>query len=110
MENVMVSQPHGGALKPIKPGEARNPNGHSKQRRDQKILSEMFDEIIQAPDKDRLRFMLDNIMRVANKGDVPAAKLLLERAYGKAEDLSNPSVQNQTNIQVNINMDYVQAK
>lgn len=73
-------------LKPFQPGQSGNPNGRPKKLPDlDALLAEVLNEekggIVAA------QAILKVIMVKAIKGDLKAAELLLDRAYGKSKNL-----------------------
>lgn len=78
----------GGKISPateFKPGKSGNPNGRPKKLPG---LDKLLADILGAEDDDKSAAfaVLDAMLKKAKKGDVNAAKLLLERAYGKPKE------------------------
>ncbi|MBA2248889.1 MAG: hypothetical protein H0W12_01710 [Chitinophagaceae bacterium] len=90
----MVTEKQLANLRPAKSGEVRNRNGAPKKLPDLKILiaTELTKEVDGKTNAERI---LAALQKKAEKGDVRAAELLLDRAYGKAhqhiqiEDVTN---------------------
>jgi hypothetical protein len=90
----MVPQPHGGALKPIKPGEARNPKGRPKGSNFTAILHRALNKRMKALfpgrklKKEELNalpweLVVKALLLQATKGDIQAIQLIWERVEGK---------------------------
>jgi hypothetical protein len=78
---VVVTQPHGGALRPWRRGQSGNPSGLSKERR----------ELYQAIEKTEVPKVLTMLAALYDRGlegDVAAARLWLDHVRGpvKARD------------------------
>ena len=72
-------------FKPFKKGQSGNPNGRPKKL---PHLEELLKEVL-GEEKNNITLMQAIIMKIANKavsGDINAAKILLEYAYGKAKE------------------------
>ena len=78
-------------LKPFKKGESGNPNGRPKKLPElDKLLADVLGE-----EKDGItagEAILKALRAKASKGDVRAAEVLLDRAYGKAKQTMDVSV------------------
>ena len=70
-----------GNLKPFKPGQTGNPNGRPKKIPEIDIL---LAEVL-GDDGHEATEILKALVVKAKKGDVRAAEVLLDRAYGKAK-------------------------
>jgi hypothetical protein len=68
-------------LKPIKPGEIRNPNGRPKIPKLKDVLESAL-----GGDPEKIKATLDKIISViadqAKRGDLKAAEMLMNRVYG----------------------------
>ena len=76
----------------IKKGEVRNPNGRPKLPKLKEIIEKVFLE-----EKDKQTALEAVIMALrdkALKGDIKAIELLLDRAYGKALQLTESKITN----------------
>jgi hypothetical protein len=69
-------------LIPYKPGQCGNPNGRPKKLPD---LDKILDEVLGAENKGKTEAqqILAALLKKAKKGDVRAAEILLDRAFGK---------------------------
>jgi hypothetical protein len=69
-------------LIPYKPGQCGNPKGRPKKL---PALDQLLDEVLGSENKGRTEAhqILTALLKRAKRGDVQAAKVLLERAYGK---------------------------
>lgn len=72
-------------LKPFPPGNKANPNGRPKKLPE---LDTLITEILGSPEdkKSGAYAILEAMLKKAKRGDVKAADLLLNRAYGKVAD------------------------
>ncbi len=87
----MNKNPNKENLKPFKKGESGNPNGRPKKLPElDKLLADVLGE-----EKDGItagEAILKALRAKASKGDVRAAEVLLDRAYGKAKQTMDVSV------------------
>jgi hypothetical protein len=87
----MAKRPTLENLKPFKKGESGNPNGRPKKLPElDKLLADVLGE-----EKDGItagEAILKALRAKASKGDVRAAEVLLDRAYGKAKQTMDVSV------------------
>jgi hypothetical protein len=87
----MNKNPNKENLKPFKKGESGNPNGRPKKLPElDKLLADVLGE-----EKDGItagEVILKALRAKASKGDVRAAEVLLDRAYGKAKQTMDVSV------------------
>jgi hypothetical protein len=87
----MAKKPTLENLKPFKKGESGNPNGRPKKLPElDKLLADVLGE-----EKDGItagEAILKALRAKASKGDVRAAEVLLDRAYGKAKQTMDVSV------------------
>ena len=89
-------------LKPFKKGQSGNPNGRPKKL---PHLEELLADIL-GEDKEGItaaEAILRALRAKATKGDIRAAEVLLERAYGKAKQGIELSGTNEGPIQIIIN-------
>jgi hypothetical protein len=88
---VANKNPNKENLKPFKKGESGNPNGRPKKLPElDKLLADVLGE-----EKDGItagEAILKALRAKASKGDVRAAEVLLDRAYGKAKQTMDVSV------------------
>lgn len=68
-------------LKPFKPGQSGNPKGRPKKLPEIDVL---LAEVLGDEDGDEAKAILSALLKKAKAGDVRAAEVLLDRAYGKA--------------------------
>ena len=68
-------------LKPFKPGQSGNPNGRPKKLPE---IDELLSEVL-GDNGEEATAILKALIAKAKKGDVRAAEVLLDRAYGKAK-------------------------
>jgi hypothetical protein len=87
----MNKNPNKENLKPFKKGESGNPNGRPKKLPElDKLLADVLGE-----EKDGItagEVILKALRAKAAKGDVRAAEVLLDRAYGKSKQTMDVSV------------------
>lgn len=71
-------------LKPFKPGESGNPKGRPKKL---PALDDLLADVLgdDGSGKSEAKAILEALHKRAIKGDVRAAEVLLERAYGKVK-------------------------
>lgn len=68
-------------LKPFKPGQSGNLKGRPKKL---PAIDDLLAEVLGEEDgNSTAKIILESMVKQAKKGDVRAAELLLERAYGK---------------------------
>lgn len=78
-------------LKPFKPGQTGNPNGRPKKLpKLDELLAEVLSE--EKDGKTAAQAILMALRAKATKGDVRAAELLMDRAWGKSVQLINANV------------------
>lgn len=91
-------------LKPFKKGQSGNPNGRPKKLPElDKLLADVLGE-----EKDGMtagEAILKALRLKATKGDVRAAEVLLDRAYGKAKQSIDHTTQGEKLIFTPINLD-----
>lgn len=89
--------PNTEGLKPFEKGESGNPNGRPKKLPElDKLLADVLGE-----DKDGIeaaKAILMALRAKATKGDVRAAEVLLDRAYGKAKQDLNVNHSGETRL------------
>jgi hypothetical protein len=86
-------------LKPFKKGESGNPNGRPKKLPQ---LNELLAEIL-GEDKDGItaaEAILKALRAKAAKGDIRAAEVLLDRAYGKPKQTTELTGSNGDPVQI----------
>jgi hypothetical protein len=68
--------------KPFKKGDVPNPNGRPRKL---PPLDTLLDDVLggETPDESKAKAILDSLYKQAAKGNVRAAEILLDRAYGK---------------------------
>ena len=69
-------------LRPIKPGEVRNPSGRPRQVAT-KLLREMAAETRAGATQSRLSAIVDQLLSKAEAGDLDAIKIVLDRMEGR---------------------------
>lgn len=67
-------------LTPFKPGQSGNPNGRPKKIPE---IDELLADVL--GDGDEAKAILQALITKAKKGDVRAAEVIFDRAYGKAK-------------------------
>jgi len=86
--------------KPFQKGQSGNPNGRPKKLPElDKLLADVLGE-----DKEGLtaaEAILKALRAKATKGDIRAAEILLDRAYGKAKQTIDNNVRNITPVIIN---------
>ena len=86
-------------LKPFKKGKSGNPKGRPKKLPD---IDELLDKVLgtDGKGKSEAEAILTALMAKAKKGDVRAAEVLLDRAYGKVKQT----------IESTVDIDFTKAK
>lgn len=70
----------------FKPGQSGNPKGRPKKIPDlDKLMRDVFGSTDEGGQRSGMRSVLLALKRKANRGDVKAIQLILDRAYGKAK-------------------------
>lgn len=77
-----VAGKNGGTINKFEKGESGNPNGRPRKLPE---IDDLLAEVLGEEQGNEAREILQALLKRAKKGDVRAAEVLLDRAYGKAK-------------------------